>query len=170
MWIEKYYIIVSDLEEFYFEFNFDNSSLLYDDAFIAIGVQYLSIQETHPYKPDPTSDTTILLTDWTSICKLFFLWLINNSYFASEMNKWLKRHFLMIVFYTWTDTEAVNGLFCEIPFSLNGIENYFCAADEYMFGNEDIQCETINGLSNCNLGTYFLNWQDWIKIYERVNI
>jgi len=46
-----------------------------------------------------------------------------------------------------------NGEKCEIPFSLNEIDNYFCAVDNTN-PEGPLQCNTTKGLANCILGNY----------------
>lgn len=46
-----------------------------------------------------------------------------------------------------------NGQVCEIPFSLNETESYFCTSDDE---NESTRfvCSTSNGTSECSLGKF----------------
>ena len=50
------------------------------------------------------------------------------------------------------DQRTSNDEFCIIPFQANGIENNFCVA--YEQDEEQYECETSSGLSNCSLGKY----------------
>ena len=99
----------------FFHFNFDNSSSIYDEEFIASGFIFLSIAEINEYKPDPQQPQILInLTDYTSINRP-----IDNK--------------------------------CSIPFSLNQIDNYFCALDQNM--PDSFQCQTENEeFKECELG------------------
>ena len=50
------------------------------------------------------------------------------------------------------DQRTSNDEFCIIPFQANGIENNFCVANEQ--DEEQYECETSSGPSNCTLGKY----------------
>lgn len=50
------------------------------------------------------------------------------------------------------DQRTSNDEFCMIPFQANGIDNNFCVANEQ--DEEQYECETSSGLSNCTLGKY----------------
>ena len=104
----------------------------------------MSISESHRYKPDVNNDTSILMTDVTSISMIQFSnkSLIIGTNIKKIINSLAK--------------ETIDGEICMFPFELNGIQNNFCAIDEDIEDNDVLQCQTTAGLSNCTLGIFFI--------------